>query len=74
MTVPLRSSLLVISAETLMYLEGTLASGEKMPVFCIKLWSTFRTPWLIQLEEMNLGRISITREFLTIHRVKSWPL
>lgn len=42
--------LLVISAETLTYLEGTLANGEKMPVSCIKLWSSSRAPWLIRLE------------------------
>lgn len=53
MTVPLRSSLFVISAEMPMYLEGTLPNGEKMPVSCIKSWSSSRTPWLIWLEEMN---------------------
>lgn len=53
MTVPFRSSLLVISAEMPMYLEGTLAHGEKMPVSCMKLWSSSRTLWLIGLQEMN---------------------
>lgn len=59
--------LLVISAKMLMYLEGTPANGEKMPVSCIKLWSSSRAPWLIWLE-MNPWQDLCHWEDLITHR------
>lgn len=72
--VSLRSSLFVISAQMLMYLKGASASGETNWQFLAWSCGALPEPGWFFWRRWTLGKVSVTGQFLTIHRMKSWPL